>query len=306
MLNGKTNTWLPSGNTRILGVLGHPISHTLSPAMHNALLRHLQIDAVYLPLPCPHPDLPTVISALRALNFAGANVTIPHKEAVIPHLDRVDDEALFMESVNTLYWENGALCGTSTDAYGAYANLRALGVNPTAMKVAILGAGGSARAVAYGLLRPQSPWQGNTPSSITFFLRDPGKAHKAVQSLNSLAVCPINSAPLDSFGRHSRQFDLLIQTTPLGMHPLVDQCPVEAQFLHAGQVAYDIIYRPQETLFLQRARMRGLRIVEGLGMLLHQGAKSFTHWFPHCLSVDTTIMARALCDALGEDRSHAS
>ena len=169
------------GTTRLLGVLGWPVEHSMSPVMHNAAIQAAGLNACYLPFPCSPEDLGNVIAGLRGMEFLGANVTIPHKQAVIEHLDGLSEESRFTGSVNTLYWEGPRLMGTTTDAPGAVLNLRQAGIELDGRKVTILGTGGAARALAFVLARGHCA--GASGNQETFSLpeiillgRDPDKA----------------------------------------------------------------------------------------------------------------------------------
>lgn len=262
------------GKTRLLGVLGNPVSHTLSPVMQNALLQHLGINAVYLPFPCETAKLGDAIQGLRALGFVGANVTIPFKEALLQYVDALSPMSQFMGSVNTLYWENGKLMGTTTDAYGALNNLADFGHSVQGQHVALLGNGGASRALAFAILQQR-------PASLCILGRDASKLEKLCKELSN-ANLPLNAdyGTLDSFASMSKRFTMLINGTSVGMAPQADAIPVDPTGLHAGMVVYDIVYSPAETLLLREAKQRDCPTVPGIGMLIHQGALSFEHWFP--------------------------
>jgi shikimate dehydrogenase len=285
-----------NGKTKLLGVFGCPVSHSLSPVMHNALLDALGIDAVYLPLPCSPEQLPQAVAGFRALGFVGANVTIPFKEAMVHLVDELTPIAKFMGSVNTLFWKEGKLCGTTTDSYGALQNLAENGVSLQGRKVALLGNGGASRALAFALLDPAAAVR---PASVTLFGRDLNK----VQALSAdLRAVGLGSGPqldfstLDQFPERATEFDLLINGTSVGMAPHLEEIPVPPQALHGGMVVYDIVYTPAETRLLREAKAIGCKVVPGMGMLVHQGALSFANfWFPqYSTRVDTQIMRNAI------------
>lgn len=265
------------GKTKILGVFGNPVSHTLSPVMQNALLHHLGINATYLPFPCDPARLAEAVQGLRALGFVGANVTIPFKETMVHLVDDLTPIARFMGSVNTLFWENGKLMGTTTDAYGALNNLAEHGHQVEGQHIALLGNGGASRALAFALLQ-------KSPASVTILGRDSQKLATLCSELESagLTTSP-RFATLDAFPTLASQFTMLINGTSVGMAPQTEAIPVEPGALHAGMVVYDIVYTPAETRLLREARLRGCATVPGIGMLIHQGALSFEHWFPDAI-----------------------
>lgn len=271
-----------SGTTQILAVIGHPISHSLSPLMHNALLQQLGLDAVYIPWDCPVENLPHLISTLRTANFLGANLTLPHKEVAVGLVDELTPIAQFMGSVNTIYWHEGKLWGTTTDPYGALTNLREHGVQWTGKKIAILGNGGAARALAFALLATENS------TEIAAELCLVGRNSAKVQALaDSLSAADLGRSPrltqgeLQNFGAISAEYDIIINTTAVGMAPNRNDSPLKITDLHPHQVVYDIVYNPLHTQLLRDAQARGAQIVTGIGMLVHQGALSFKHWFPH-------------------------
>ena len=194
------------GTTKLLGVLGWPVEHSKSPVMHNAAIQAAGLNACYVPLPCPPEALGDVIAGLRGLGFLGANLTIPHKQAVIPHLDGLSEESRFTGSVNTLYWEGDRLMGTTTDAPGAVLNLREAGIELDGMRVVILGNGGAARALAFVLARGSCPGTGGVDETfglpqLTLLGRDPRKAGMLAQDVAaaSAAGTAVRSGLLTDF-----------------------------------------------------------------------------------------------------------
>ncbi len=287
------------GSTRLLGVLGWPVEHSMSPVMHNAAIQAAGLNACYVPLPCPPEALGEVIAGLRGMGFLGANVTIPHKQAVIEHLDGLSEESRFTGSVNTLYWEGGRLMGTSTDAPGAVLNLRQAGIELDGKRVTVLGTGGAARALAFVLARGRCAGAGG--GQETFHLpelnilgRDPEKAGKLARDIaaNSAAGTAVRSGTLAEFAALGSGADLVINCTSAGMVPDVQGCPIDPTLLGPRHDVCDIVYQPRETVLLKEARRRGCRTVEGIGMLVHQGAASFRTWFGR--DADTEIMFESL------------
>ncbi|OYT70156.1 MAG: shikimate dehydrogenase [Armatimonadetes bacterium JP3_11] len=254
-------------HTQLAGVLGYPVRHSLSPAMHNAALRALGLNWVYLAFEVPPETLPQAIAGMRGLRIQGLNLTIPHKEAVIPLLDHLTDAAQQMGAVNTLFWEGERLVGDNTDAEGFLRALHEAGIEPAGQTVLILGAGGAARAVAYALHKQECRlWIAN---------RTPERAAVLAQAFQAT---PIAMTP-DALRPLIPQLDGIVNCTSLGMTPNTDSSPpMDWEALPDTAWACDLVYRPLHTRFLQDAQKRGIRTIDGLGMLIHQGALALERW----------------------------
>ena len=266
---------LLSGHARLAGVLGWPVSHSRSPRLHGYWLETLGIDGAYLPLPV-HPDgFADAVRALAALGFRGANITIPHKQAAFEVCDVVDATARRAGAVNTLVFSDGRIHGSNTDGFGFLETVRdqAPGWQPADGPAVLLGAGGAARAIAAALLDAGCPL-------VTLVNRSRARADALAQDLGG-AVAVADVPPLAGAA-------LLVNTTSLGMqgHPplAVDLIP-----LPATAVVADIVYVPLETPVLAAARAKGLRAVDGLGMLLHQARPGFEAWFGVAPRVDAAL-----------------
>ncbi len=270
-----------TGRTRLAGVIGWPVSHSRSPRLHNHWLARHGIDGAYVPLPVAPADLAAAVRGLRAAGFAGANVTVPHKEAVLALCDRVLPPGQRAGAVNTLVFGPDGITGTNTDGAGFVENLRAHGVDPAAGPALLLGAGGAARAIAAALLDLGVP--------VTVANRSADRAAALAAALPGLRVVPW--ADRGALGGQS----LLVNTTVLGMAgqdaldmPLDDAPP--------GLVVSDIVYVPPVTPLLANAAARGLRTVGGLGMLLHQAVAGFASWFGVTPAVDQTTFELIAAD----------
>ena len=271
------------GKTESLCIFGHPVAHSKSPAMHNALFEALGINARYLPH-APEPEtFADAIRGFRAMKFRGANVTIPYKTEFVgcdgsPRLvDELSNISKFTGSVNTLYWKDGivggTLRGTTTDPYGCIRNLEENGVVASNKKVALLGNGGAAKAIAFTLVE-----QGN---KLTIVCRNKEKGQALADGLNAVfADVGVQVSTFDEFSGISAGFDIIINATSVGMTPNEGESPLPAECLHAGQAVCDIVYTPPRTKLLQRAEAKGCKVVTGEGMLVHQGLESFRKWFP--------------------------
>lgn len=274
-----------NGKTETLCIFGHPVAHSKSPAMHNALFDALGINAAYLPY-APEPEnFAKAIDGFKAMKFRGANVTIPYKteffnaDGSARLVDELSEISKFTGSVNTLYWKDGlvggTLCGTTTDPYGCVRNLEENGVNPTNKKIALLGNGGAAKAIAYTLVEQNN--------ELTIVCRSHDKGEALADGLNQVFA---NRAPkvevtvFAEFASISANFDIIINATSVGMSPNVDESPLTGDCLHKGQVVCDIVYTPPRTKLLQMAEAKGCKTVTGEGMLVHQGLESFKKWFP--------------------------
>jgi shikimate dehydrogenase len=263
-----------SGKTRVFCVLGHPVGHSLSPAMQNAALREMGVDGVYVPFDVPPERLAEAVRGLRALGAGGINCTIPHKEALLPLLDEVDEEASLIGAANTIMFREDRTVGYNTDAPGFLAALRAEGFEPAGRRAVVLGAGGSARAIVVALARLGAP--------VTVANRTEARARELAEELSAkIPGGRVTAIGLEGEGLHGavEQAELLVNTTSAGMSPRVEEMPpVPESALHSGLFVYDLIYNPLETRLLWAARERGARVANGAGMLAHQGALALELW----------------------------
>lgn len=273
---------LLTGHARLAGVLGWPVSHSRSPRLHGYWLETLGIDGAYLPLPVAPDRFATAVRSLADLGFRGANVTIPHKQAAFEVCDTVDATARRAGAVNTLVFRDGRIEGSNTDGFGFLENVRdqAPGWAATDGPAVLLGAGGAARAIAAALLDAGCP-------KVILVNRTPARAEELARDLGG-PIEVATEAPLASAA-------LLVNTTSLGMQgqpPLtLDLTP-----LPVTAVVADIVYVPLETPLLAAARARGLRAVDGLGMLLHQARPGFEAWFGVAPRVDAALRGVVAAD----------
>ena len=252
-----------TGRTKITGIFGYPVDHTLSPAMHNASFEALGLDYCYIPLPV-HPDnLADAVQAIRALNIAGVNITVPHKEKVIPLLDTVDKEALFIGAVNTIVNSEGRLAGYNTDGKGFMQSLDENGISVQNKKILIAGAGGAARAVSYYLCMKAK--------NIFLYGRTKMKADQLADDLKKIQN---NISTVDNTFNIG-DYDIIINATPLGLKE-GDALPFDTKQLRPEQVVCDLIYK--QTPLLREASKKGCITLNGLGMLLWQGVLAFELW----------------------------
>jgi shikimate dehydrogenase len=278
---------MSDAHTALAGVLGYPVRHSLSPAMHNAAFHALGLNWVYLAFEVAPDRLAQAIAGMRGLGIRGLNLTIPHKEAVVPLLDGLTDAAQHIGAVNTLFWEGERLIGDNTDAAGFLRALYEVGVPPLGQTVLVLGAGGAARAVVYAL-RTQgcAVWIAN-------------RSRERAEALAAAFGCAgIVSLERDALTQVAAHVDGVVNCTSLGMEPHTDMTPpLPVEALPADAWVCDLVYRPLQTRLLQAAAARGLTTIDGLGMLVHQGALAFERWTGSPAPVNVMRMA-ALC-ALG-------
>lgn len=260
-----------SSQTRLTGLFGHPVAHSKSPQMHNAAFKSLGLDCRYLAFDVELERLGEAVSSIRALGMLGVNVTIPHKVEVIPYLDELSEEARLIGAVNTIVQRDGRLIGYNTDGIGYISALQEeTGVTVSGKRVLMLGAGGAARAVA-----AQMALQG--ASHLTFVASEAERlaAHLAhLTETDGMSFAQLQERGADC----TAGYDLIVNATPVGMHPHVDAVPMPTEWLREGQLVSDLIYNPRITRFLEEAAARGCSVHGGLGMFIHQGAHSFALW----------------------------
>lgn len=265
-----------TGKTKLLGVIGHPVEHSLSPVMHNAAIAQLGLDYVYVPLPVKPEDLEVAITGFAAIGLKGFNVTIPHKQAILPLLSEVSSVAQAVGAVNTVWRTDDLLWGgTNTDVEGFLAPLRTYNRDWSQTIAVILGNGGAARSVVAGCAElgcAEIHVAGRNQLKLKEFLNSWGNSPIA----DKLQVHSWEALPL-----LIPQAALLVNTTPIGMHPHVQQSPLgadEMANLPVEAIAYDLIYTPNPTEFLRQAQKQGASTIDGLEMLLQQGAAALQIW----------------------------
>lgn len=277
-----------NGNTKIYVLLGNPIAQTLSPAMYNAAFRALQENRLYIACKVEEDGLEEAVKGLKALGIMGGNVTVPFKEKIIPFLDGISEESRLIGAVNTLYCREGELWGTNTDGAGFLKALKK--VDPRGVegrRVLMLGAGGSARAVAVTLAMAGA-------KEINIINRTLSKAQEIMEIVYGLD-CRGQALGWDdkSIKEAVQGSDFIINTTSLGMVPRVEEMPpLNPEWIRSSQWVIDLIYKPKETLFLREARTKGCQTLNGLGMLLEQGVLAFEQWSG--LKPPVEVMAREL------------
>lgn len=257
---------------KLFALIGDPIEQSLSPAMHNAAFRALGLKCAYIALRVPKPMLADAIAGVRALGIAGLNVTIPHKIGIVGLLDELDESASLVGAVNTVKNDRGKLIGFNTDGEGALRALQGEIGSVKGKEVVLLGAGGAARAIAFSLAKARA--------RLTIANRTVSRARALASTIEqklgiNVEVTSLSRAELT---RALKNAGVLINATSVGMYPKTEKTLVHASMMHRGLVVFDIVYGSIRTKLLREARRAGGKTIEGLGMLVHQGALAFEIW----------------------------
>ncbi|NJM73733.1 MAG: shikimate dehydrogenase [Scytonema sp. RU_4_4] len=288
-----------TGKTKLLGVIGYPVEHSLSPVMHNAAIAHLGLNYVYVPFPIEPQNLEVAILGFAAISVVGFNVTIPHKQTILPLLSEVSPVAKAVGAVNTVSRKDNKWFGTNTDIEGFLAPLRTTYSQDWSQTVAvILGNGGAARAVVAGCAElgcEKIFVVGRNLQKLEEFRNSWGHSRESKN---------LHVQTWDSLPKLIPQANLLVNTTPLGMYPHVEESPLsteEMANLPAGAIAYDLIYTPNPTKFLKQAQQVGVIAIDGLEMLVQQGAAALKIWLQQD-TVPVDVMRQALRQHLGLEK----
>jgi shikimate dehydrogenase len=269
-----------SGTTTVCCLIGDPVTHSLSPLIHNAGYQALGIDFIYVPFQAR--DIKPAIEAIRGLGIRGASITVPHKVTAMPYLDHIDEEAREIGAVNTVVNDNGVLTGYNTDGTGAR---QALGEVTTlaGKKAVLIGSGGAALAIAAALKK--------SGTRLVILNRTVEKARHLAKMANTDDFGGLDKLPIVSSA------DILINATPVGMWPEVNESVIPRELLHQGITVFDIVYNPMETRLLTEAKEKGYSVVYGYKMLLYQAARQFELFTGH--RAPLPVMEHALIEALG-------
>jgi len=270
-----------SGKTKIIGIFGYPVEHTLSPLMHNAAFNALGLDMSYIAFKVLPQDLKDALTAIRVLHMQGVNITVPHKENVIPMVDHVDEEAAFIGAVNTVVNSGGRLTGYNTDGMGFMSSLSEKKISVKGKEILIIGAGGASRAISY--------YVSKEASKLFLYDIDRVKTEKLVHDLGAIRTNVFSLEGIeDTLKPH-----IIINATPLGLDNK-DPLPLGPEFISQDMVVGDLIYR--NTKFLQAADKKGAKTFNGSGMLLWQGVLAFELWTGIKPPVD--VMRKALLSGI--------
>lgn len=254
---------------KLFAVIGDPIAHSMSPIMHNDLFEFYKIDAHYLPFQVKTDNLGDAVKGLKAIGAGGFNVTVPHKTNIIPFLDEVDELAVNIGAVNTVVNENGRLIGYNTDGPGFLTGLSPWFPSLKGKKILVIGAGGAARAIYFTLAK-------ESPVMIDL-------ANRTIDRAKQLAgdcpySIPSSALSLEEAAEKLGEYDLIVQTTTIGMSPNILEQPIDLAKLNTQAMVCDIIYNPLETKILHAARLKGARNQNGIDMFVYQGALAFEKW----------------------------
>ncbi|QCX34131.1 shikimate dehydrogenase [Caloramator sp. E03] len=275
-----------TGKTKLIGLIATPISHSLSPTMHNEAFAKLGLDYVYLAFDCGNEQLEDVVKGFRALNIRGFNVSMPNKTVIHKYLDKLSPAAELAGAVNTVVNDNGVLTGHITDGTGYMQSIKEEGVDVIGKKMTIIGAGGAATAISI-----QAALDGVKEISI-FNRKDEfyKRAEKTVKDINEKTQCKAQLFDLDDTDRLRAEIAesvILTDATSVGMKPLENFCNIpDPSMLRPDLVVSDVVYIPKKTKLLEMAEKQGCKIINGLGMMLWQGAKAFELWTGHEMPVD--------------------
>ncbi|MEM3716234.1 MAG: shikimate dehydrogenase [Candidatus Bathyarchaeia archaeon] len=264
-----------SARTKVCALIGHPVEHSLSPIIQNAAFQHLGLDYVYVAFNVKPENLGYAVLGAKSLGIHGLNVTMPHKVEVIRYLDELDGDARLIGSVNTILNSNGRLIGYTTDGIGVLNALKYAGEDPANKKIIVLGAGGASRSISFSLAK---------------YARELVILNRTVDKAEGLAkdiACSLGiRADTVRFGKldyshletELKDADIVINATSVGMKPNDEETPIKRELLHSGLIVFDIVYEPLETRLLREAKLAGAKTIDGLSMLIHQGAASFEIW----------------------------
>ena len=260
------------GETKIYGVIGDPIGHSLSPTIHNVAFRKLGLNAIYLAFQVKSENLVRTVEGFKALNVQGFNVTIPHKTSIMSLLDKVDHLAEKIGAVNTVKNVDGKLFGYNTDGSGALQALKKSKVKLDNKKIVLIGAGGAGKALAFTFA--------NYAKEMVILNRTEEKAIKLSKTISENFSLQVKGLKLtqENLKNELKNADLLVNATSLGMYPNVDETPVDKNLINQNLVVFDVVYNPLKTRFLKEAEEKGAKIVNGLSMFIYQAVEAFKIW----------------------------
>ena len=260
-----------SGKTSIYGIFGHPVEHTFSPGMHNAAFVRIGLDGCYVPFAVRPDELAKAMKAIIPLGLCGLNITVPHKEKVIPFLDGLTNDARLFGAVNTIEVKDRKLIGHNTDGKGFLRSLREeTGFRPKGKTFLMVGSGGAARAVCFNLAFSGA-------GGILLYDIDHGKAEKLGRDIRSATATRITVLDASGLRTLAQNADCIINATPLGLKKS-DPLPLSRDLIRKGQMVCDLVYNPPDTRLLRTAQTRGAKTLSGIGMLLYQGVVAFEIW----------------------------
>jgi len=281
-----------SGKTRVCGIIGDPVEHSLSPAMHNAAFQELNLDFVYVAFRVRKNELKEAIVGAKSLDIRGLNVTMPHKSAVMKYLDEIDPTARSIGAVNTILNDKGRLIGYDTDGIGALKALKENGISLNGKKLLLLGAGGAGKAIAFHAAQEVE--------ELKILNRTAQKAKDLAKVLRKKFGKKIDGTSLSArtIKRELEDADIVVNATSVGMRPKDDQSLIDPGWLRPNLCVMDIVYNPIETKLAKDAKFVGAKVVSGVEMLVYQGAASFEIWIDR--SAPVKVMKQAILSKLSE------
>jgi len=278
-----------SGKTKVCAVIGDPVEHSLSPCIHNVAFEHLGLDYVYVAYTVKEDGLRDAVRGMKNLGIYGLNVTMPHKVKIIRYLDRLDETAREVGAVNTVV-NDVEMVGYNTDGLGALNALKACGGGPRGRKVVILGAGGASRSISFAIAQQAS--------ELVILNRTPKNAEMLVTRISDVTGRRVRWGRLsgDLLAKELKDASILVNATSVGMHPNDSETPVERSLLRRDMIVFDLVYNPPETRLLGEAKSLGAKVIDGLAMLVYQGAASFEIWTG--MKAPVEVMMKAARDEL--------
>lgn len=281
-----------TGTTKLTGLIGNPVEHTVSPVLHNSLFNVLGINGIYVPLKVPAGSLKDAVKGLKAAGFTGFNVTLPYKEEILEYMDEVSEEAKLLGTANTVKIADGRLYGFNTDADGFIRAFREqTGTSFEQKQVCLLGAGGTAKALAVKIAMEGA-------AKVSIINRTETKAIELATAVNKVLEKTGSSEKM-AFAAPSGTAEalqilsscgIIVNTTSVGMHPDTVSTPLQQDFvLQSKQIVYDVIYNPAQTKLLTDAKARGCKAVNGAGMLFYQGLKAFEIWMDKTVPEEISV-----------------
>lgn len=280
-----------TARTKVLCVIGYPIEHSMSPIMQNAAICELSLNYVYVAFNILPINLDLAVKGFKAFNITGINVTHPFKRKILKYLDDIDPMAQKIGAVNAIKNDEGYLTGKNTDAEGGIKALLNAGYTPSGKNILLLGAGGASRALAYMLAKEAN--------KLIIVNRTKKKAKNLANEIKKDYDIKIEGKEYHTnvLKEESEKADILINTTPIGMYPNIDESPISAEFLHKDLIVYDIVYNPLETKLIRDATQKGCKILGGLDMLVNQGALAFEWWTNK--KPNSSLMKKKIIEFLG-------
>jgi len=261
-----------NGQTKLYGIIGDPVEHSLSPVIQNAAFEYLKLNCIYVAFHVKQTELRSAINGMRSLKIHGFNVTMPHKTDVLPLIDEVEKTATKIRAVNTIKNFNGRLIGYNTDGVSVLKALEKNGIRLSGKKVVVLGAGGAGRAIAYALA--------SKVEELVILNRTELKAQRLAKELQAESKATISYGKLndETLRRTLKDANVIINATSVGMHPYENETPINKKLFNAAVTVFDLVYSPLKTRLLKEAEAQDAKTLNGLHLLVHQGAESFKIW----------------------------